>query len=83
MAYFKQIADVKEINISTDIFEKTLNKLKAFPFEATTSMHRDFKNKKNLTELELFTGYVVKTARQLSIETPTYDKIYNILKNKF
>lgn len=77
-----QIAEAKAIKISEDIVEKTLNKLKAFPFEATTSLHRDFKNKTNNNELELFTGYVVATASQLNIEVPTYKKLYNALKKK-
>ncbi|MEO6302428.1 MAG: 2-dehydropantoate 2-reductase [Bacteroidia bacterium] len=77
-----KIARAKEIILAPDIFEKTVNKLKAFPFEATSSMHRDFQNNKKQTELELFTGYVVSTSKQRNIETPTYKKIHQALKNK-
>lgn len=76
----KQIAKAKEIAISEDIIEKTLNKLNALPFEASSSMHADFKNNKPNNELETLTGYVLSEGGKYNLEMPTYLKAYTELK---
>jgi len=78
----KQIAKAKQIVISEDITEKTLNKLKALPFETTSSMHSDFQNNKPANELKSLTEYVVNEGRKYNLETPIYIKIYAELKKK-
>lgn len=78
----KQIAKAKQIVISEDITEKTLNKLKALPFEATSSMHSDFRNKKAINELKSLTGYVVSEGRKYNLATPEYIKTYAALNKK-
>jgi 2-dehydropantoate 2-reductase len=78
----KQIARAKGVNVSEDITAKSLNKLKAMPFEATSSMHSDFKSNKPNTELESLTGYVINEGRKYNIETPTYIATYAELKKK-
>lgn len=76
----KQIAKAKQIVISEDITEKTLNKLKALPFETTSSMHSDFKNNKPNNEVQALTGYVVSEGEKYNIKTPTYIAAYKELK---
>lgn len=78
----KLIAKAKNISISDDIIDKTVHKLKALPFETTSSMHADFKNNKPSNELESLTEYVIKEARKLNLATPTYVEMYVELKNK-
>lgn len=78
----KQVAKAKEIIVSEDITEKTLNKLKALPFEATSSMHRDFKNNNPRNELLSLTGYVVYEGRKYNLEIPTYITTYAELEKK-
>jgi len=78
----RQIAVAKKIVISEDITQKTLIKLKALPFEATSSMHSDFQANKQTNELESITGYVINEGRRYNIETPMYKKAYAELKNK-
>ncbi len=78
----KQIANAKNILISEDIVEKTINKLKSLPFDTTSSMHTDFKNKNKSSELESLTNYVIKQGKKYNIKTPTYIKTYNQLKSK-
>ncbi len=78
----KQIAKVKRIKVSVDSTEKTLAKLKALPFETTSSMHTDFKNNKPNTELETLTAYVVNEGRKYNLETPTYTKMHEELKKR-
>lgn len=78
----KQIAKIKQIYISDDITEKTLNKLKAIPFETTSSMHSDFQMNKQTNELESLTGYVIHEGRKYNLATPEYIKAYAKLKKK-
>jgi len=77
-----QLAHAKGINISEDISEKTLNKLKALPFETTSSMHSDFKQRKANTELQTLTGYVIEECQKHGIATPFYSKLYTYLNKK-
>jgi 2-dehydropantoate 2-reductase len=78
----KQIAAAKKIRISEDIIEKTLNKLKALPFETTSSMHSDFQNNKFNNELQSLTGHVVREGQKYNLPTPTYDNLFAELKRK-
>ncbi len=78
----KQIALTKNIPIDKDITAKVLHRLKNVPFNNTTSMQRDFKSNKPHTELESLTNYVIKTGQALNIPTPTYQKLFEELKNK-
>jgi 2-dehydropantoate 2-reductase len=78
----KQIAKAKQIFISDDITERTVNKLKALPFDTTSSMHTDFKNNKPNNELKSLTEYVVNEGQKYNLETPVYKQIYAELKKK-
>jgi 2-dehydropantoate 2-reductase len=78
----KQVANAKNILISEDIVDKTINKLKSLPFDTTSSMHTDFKNKNKSSELESLTNYVIEQGKKYNIKTPTYIKTYNELKKK-
>lgn len=78
----KQIAKVKRIVISDDITEKTLNKLKALPFETTTSMHFDFQKNNPNNELKSLTGYVVSEGQKNNLEIPTYIRMHAELNKK-
>jgi 2-dehydropantoate 2-reductase len=76
------IAIAKNKGIPTDqhIKEKTIEKMKKLPPDTTSSMQRDFSNKKSNTELEALTGYVIETAQAMHIETPVYKKMYAGIK---
>jgi len=76
------IALKKNIKISEHIVEKTLLKLKNLPFEATSSMHTDFRNKKPNTEIESLTNFVILEGEKLQISTPMFVKMYQNLKLK-
>jgi 2-dehydropantoate 2-reductase len=76
----KQVAKAKGINVSEDITEKTLNRLKGMPPGATSSMHSDFKNNKPKTELQSLTRYVLDEGQKYHLETPTYRTAYEALK---
>jgi len=76
------IARAKKIVVDPEIETKTLNKLKVLPFETSSSMHRDFKNGKQHTELESLTGYVVRAGQEFGIEMPAFARAYNHLISK-
>lgn len=78
-----QIALFKQIAISKNIVEETINKLYLFPSDAIASMHIDFKKEKQNTELEILTGYVVSEGKKCGIKTPIFDEIYTYLLTKF
>jgi 2-dehydropantoate 2-reductase len=73
------LAKMKSIELPANIVEKTLMKLSAFPDRATTSMHSDFQKKSNKTELDSITGYVLREAKRLGLEVPTYSWMYGSL----
>jgi 2-dehydropantoate 2-reductase len=75
----KQIANAKQIKVADDITEKVLNKLKALPFETTSSMHSDFQSNKANNELESLTAYVIQEGIKYNVATPTYKTSYEKL----
>lgn len=78
----KKLAKAKGIIISEDITEKTRRKLESLPFETTSSMHSDFKNKKSNNELKTLTGYVIKEGAKHNVLTPTYSTLNTSLEKK-
>lgn len=43
---------------------------------ATSSLQRDFLHRRKQTELETFSGYIVKEAKRLGVSIPLSEKIY-------
>lgn len=70
------IAIAKQIKVDDLFIEKALNHYRSLPFDATSSMHRDFESKKPKTELDSITGYIVKEGKKLGVQTPLFEKIY-------
>lgn len=78
----KRLAIAKHIHLDDDINEKTLQKLKALPYHATSSMHSDFKNNKAYTELKSLTAYVIDEGRKYNVETTIFRNMYLFLRAK-
>lgn len=74
-----EIALKKGIAIDSKIKAKAMAHYRLLPYEATSSMHRDFSQQKPKTELHSLTGYVVKTAQSLGLSTPTFNEAYQEL----
>lgn len=66
MNELKAVAEANGILFSGDLIHQTLNIMSAMPFEATSSLQRDFQDGKK-TELDALVGYVVKAGNQLKI----------------
>lgn len=76
----KAIAEARGISLPDDITEQIIADQEKMPYDSTTSMHTDFKNKKN-TELETLAGYVVKSGKALNLPVTFYEKMYHKLKS--
>lgn len=77
MKEMKKIADKKGILLQSDIIDSTFEKAAAFPFDTPTSLQLDIHSGKKENELELFAGAILKSGKELDIETPFTRKIYN------
>ncbi len=76
-----QVARAKRIVLPDDMVEKVVADQQKMPYDATTSMHTDFRNGKQ-TELDTLTGYVVRAGQEYGIPTPAYHKMYEKLKQR-
>ena len=72
-----QVAHAKNIDIFDEI-PKSLEIASKLLADASTSMHLDFQNKKQV-ELESLSAYVVKEALISGVKTPLMDKMYKYL----
>ena len=75
------IAKRKGIDIDKEV-EKSLKVAQTLPKDATTSMHKDFKNNAK-TELDSLGGYLVQSAKELGTAVPMIEKVYKELKNRY
>ena len=76
----KEIANVahaKGIEIYDEV-QKALDVASKVPYDSSTSMWLDFKNKKQ-TELESLSGFVVKEGMACGVDTPLMSKMYKKL----
>ena len=74
----EQIARAKGIDLPGDIAQVSLDKVKQFPYETKTSMQLDYEKGRE-TEIDIFTGYIVRTGQKLGIKTPLHERVYKTL----
>jgi 2-dehydropantoate 2-reductase len=72
------VAHAKNILLPDQLIHKLMQRAANMPFDATSSMHTDFRNKKK-TELDSLTGYIIKEANQFHVPVPTYELMYGRL----
>lgn len=73
------IAKAKNIHVNEEVIDKAMAHYKLLPFNATSSMQRDFNCHKPHTELESITGYIVRQGKKLNVPTPNFDEAYAAL----
>lgn len=81
MKEIKKIADKKMIVLDEDITQKTFEKAATFPFETPTSLQLDINSGKENNELELLGGAILEFGKELRVDTPFTQKIYNEIKS--
>jgi 2-dehydropantoate 2-reductase len=74
-----RVSEAKQIELPKNIRKEIIAKVSAFPPEMKTSMQMDFE-KGNRTEIETFTGYIIREAGRYGLSAPTYERIYGALK---
>jgi 2-dehydropantoate 2-reductase len=81
MREVESLAKAQNVFLSDDVVEKSLALARNFPYETKSSLQLDFE-KGNPSEIETFTGYVVKSGKASGITTPFHDQVYSALKEK-
>lgn len=75
------VAEARNIPLPDDIVQQSLDIASNFPYETKTSIQLDFE-KGTRTELDTFTGYLVRAGKSTGIATPLHDEVYKKLKEK-
>jgi len=77
-----QLAGLENVRLANDIVAMTMDKIQALPFDATTSLHNDFKAGKAQNELESLGGHVVRRAGAAHLSVPLFEMLYEVLKDR-
>ena len=73
------LAKAKNINVTQADIDELMRKFRyVFPATSTTSLQRDFHDGKP-TELEMFSGYIIKEADRLNVPVPLTKELYTQL----
>jgi len=72
------VAREKRVPVSQDIHQTTLKKIASFPSDTKSSLQLDFEKGKQ-TEIDTFTGYIVRFGRRHGLDTPLHEMIYKAL----
>jgi len=78
IAEVEQIARAKGVGLPSDIAQVSFDKVRQFPYETKTSMQLDYEKGRE-TEIDIFTGFIVRAGRELGIKTPLNERVYNTL----
>lgn len=73
------VARHQDVPLPEDICNMSIEKVSSFPEDTKTSLQLDFERGKN-TELDTFTGYILKYAETHGIAAPLHKKVYDSLK---
>lgn len=76
----EHIAIGKGVHLPEGIVGVIEGRLRAIPYESTTSMHSDFLAGKEHNELSIMSGYMVNQGKELRLETPMYSKMFESLQ---
>jgi len=84
IAFLNEVAAVAKaegVVFDTDIVDTTIHHIERLPFDATSSMHSDFKAGRN-TELDTLTKIVIDRGKKYGVATPTYEMVYERLNER-
>ena len=82
MVEIKSIEDKKGIYLQDDIIFKTFEKAGTFPQKSPTSLQLDVNSGKDENELELFAGAIINYGKEMNIDTPFTESVYQDIKAK-
>ncbi len=84
MSFMSEIVNVaksENVEFGFDVVASTIKRIESLPFGTTSSMHSDFEAGRN-AEVETLTKVVIELGAKNGVETPTYQKVYDKLKEK-
>ena len=73
--------NLRELNCDKTIIEDSLEKGNNFPYETTTSYHKDVKMS-GKDEGDLFGGTIIRLGKAKGLKTPVTEKLYSKIQNK-
>lgn len=76
------LAKQKGIELPENVIENTFKKAKNFPFESTTSFHRDVRAKRKSIEKDIFGGTVIRMGKEYGIPTPATCSAYATIEKR-
>lgn len=74
-----EVSKKLNVNLNSDIVNKSIEKANQFPFETKTSFQRDIEKKGVVNEKDLFGGTLIKYSDKFKIDTPNIKSIYSKL----
>lgn len=78
----KRMADAAGVMVDSEIADKYIKTFMSNPPQSMTSMYRDIKDGKNENEFEAVVGNGYRLAKELGVNTPYIDRVYEKVKNK-
>ncbi len=76
------LAELEGVKLRKTIVEDSLKKGNNFPYETTTSYHKDVETIGKNNEGDLFGGTIIRLGKQYGVKTPVTEKMYSIIQNK-
>jgi 2-dehydropantoate 2-reductase len=81
MAEIREVARAREVALPDNCVEVAMGFIDSQPAAGTTSLQRDIQSGRP-SELEAWTGAVVRLGEQTGVATPVHDTIYQILRTR-
>ncbi len=81
MREVESLAKAHNVFLPDDVVRKSLALARNFPYETKSSLQLDFEKRKQ-SEIETFTGFVVRSGKAFGIKTPFHNEVYSVLKEK-
>ena len=79
MREVEHVARAQGIRFPDNVCEVALERVASFAYGTKTSLQMDFEKAKKKTELDTFTGYIVRYARENGIPVPYHQEVYDSL----
>lgn len=75
------VANAEGIVLSPKLCDDCINKYRLLPVDNKTSMQIDIENGKK-PEIDIFTGYIVETAKRLKVSVPMHNEVLEIITKR-
>jgi 2-dehydropantoate 2-reductase len=75
------LAELEGVKLDKTIIEESLEKGDNFPYETTTSYHKDVEMS-GKDEGDLFGGTIIRLSKEKGLKTPITEKLYSKIQNK-